>query len=94
MCGGNGVDVADGGSRMKRDLKVFTVGLVSSIGLAGIAGLVTTGSVLEFVFWFCLLFVCAFCVYMQVRTPIVTGEELQRNLDMESKRRFEKTNRA
>ena len=79
---------------MKRDLVVFVIGLVTSLVLAGIAGLATTLSELELVFWACLLFVCAFCIYLQVRIPIVTGEELQRKLDMESKRRLGKTNRA
>ena len=72
---------------MKRDLMVFVIGLVTVLALAGIAALVTTLSVVVVGFWACLLFVCAFCIYLQARTPIVSGEELQRKLDMEAKRR-------
>ena len=78
---------------MKRDIVVFIVGLLLATLLAAITSFLTNRAFLDFVFLFFIFYGVVFIWYLQWRTPIVTGEELQRKLDREARQQASKLNR-
>jgi hypothetical protein len=78
---------------VKRDIVIFFLGLLTATSLAAITALLTSRTFLEVVFLFYVFFGVFFVGYLEWRTPIVTGDELQRKLEKESKAQARKLNR-